>query len=61
MVNVETSIKDGKLTIVVDLEEEHGVSASGKSTTVASTKGNVTIDGTDGIKMGLNVYKPVAR
>lgn len=57
MKNVKMSMKNNKLTIEVDLTKEFGKSASGKSIIIASTEGNVDIDGTDGVKIGLNVYK----
>ena len=57
MLNVKTSVKGTKLTIEVDLSETHGDSASGKTTVIASTKGNVQIDGTNGAIMGLNIYR----
>ncbi len=57
MKNVKMSVKNNKLTIEVDLTKEFGKSASGKSIIIASTEGNVDIDGTDGVKIGLNVYK----
>ena len=56
MTNMELSVSGDTLTITVDLSKTFGVSASGKSVTVASSQGNVTIPGTD-IKLGLNVYK----
>jgi hypothetical protein len=55
--NVKMSVKNNKLTIEVDLTQEFGKSASGKSIIIASTEGNVDIDGADGVKIGLNVYK----
>lgn len=58
MLNVKQTIKGNKLILEIDLSETHGASSSGKSITVASTKGNKDV-GKDGIKFGLNVYKPV--
>ena len=57
MKNVDLKIKDNKLTIVVDLTKEFGKSASGKSTMIASTEGNMSLPGMEDIKVGLNVYK----
>jgi hypothetical protein len=57
MLNVKTEVKDNKLLIGVDLTERHGVSASGKSISIASTQGNQNV-GQDNIKFGLNVYVP---
>jgi len=51
------SVKNNKLTIEVDLTKEFGKSASGKSIIIGSTEGNVDVDGADGVKIGLNVYK----
>lgn len=61
MVNIKTSVKGDVLTITVNLKERHGQSASGKSETIASTSGNQLIEGTDGVKFGLNVYVPVKK
>jgi hypothetical protein len=57
MLNVKTKVEDNKLLIEVDLTERHGVSASGKSISIASTQGNQNV-GQDNIKFGLNVYVP---
>ena len=56
MKNVEISVKGNILTITVDLTKTFGRSASGKTTIVATTAGNVPIEGTDVI-LGLNAYK----
>lgn len=48
---------EGKtLTIEVDLAANQGKSASGKSTVIASSRGSIDIG--DGVKLGLNVYRP---
>ncbi len=58
MTNVEHTVKDGKLTIVVKLGEDHGPSKSGKTTIVASTHGAVPVaDGGAVFQVSLNVYK----
>ncbi len=56
MKNVEVAIEGTMLTITVDLSKEFGPSASGKTTIIASTEGNVTIPGREE-KVGLNVYR----
>jgi hypothetical protein len=56
MKNVEMTIQGTMLTIKVDLSKEFGPSASGKTTIIASTEGNVTIPDREE-KIGLNVYK----
>ena len=56
MENVKYEVKDDKLIIEIDLTKEFGLSKSGKTITVASTRGNQKIEGTDAV-IGLNVYK----
>jgi hypothetical protein len=56
--NVEIKVDGDKLTIIVDLSQEFGLSSSGKSVTIASTEGNVVVPGYEEVKIGLNVYKP---
>jgi hypothetical protein len=57
MKNVEMSVKNNKLTIVVDLSKDFGESKSGKSITVATTGGNQSVPGHEDIKLGLNIFK----
>ncbi len=56
MKNVEMSLEGNTLIIKVDLSKEFGPSASGKTTIIASTEGNVTVPGHEA-KVGLNVYR----
>ena len=42
---------------IIDYTKEFGLSSSGKSKTVASTRGNVTVEGTNGVVIGLNAYR----
>jgi len=56
MKNVEMKIDGNILTITVDLAKEFGPSASGKTTIIASTEGNVPVLDRDE-KIGLNIYK----
>jgi len=56
MENVEWEVKDNKLIIEIDLTKDFGLSKSGKTITIASTRGNQKIEGTDAV-IGLNVYK----
>ncbi len=58
MKNIEMNVEGDKLIIIVDLNQEFGLSSSGKSITIASTEGNVAIPNREEIKIGLNVYKP---
>jgi len=57
MKNVEMKTEGDILTIKVDLTKEFGPSSSGKTIIIASTEGNVAIEGHEEIKVGLNVYK----
>ncbi len=57
MKNVEIKVEGNILTIKVDLTKEFGPSSSGKTIIIASTEGNVAIDGHEEAKIGLNVYR----
>jgi hypothetical protein len=52
------TVDGDKLIITVDLNQEFGLSSSGKSITIASTEGNISVPGREDVKVGLNVYKP---
>ena len=56
MQSVEWKIDGDKLILEIDLTKEFGLSKSGKTITIASTRGNQRIEGTNAI-IGLNVYK----
>ncbi len=58
MRNVKLEVKGSELVITVDLSKNYGRSKSGKTTIIASTEGNVSVPGTDDVKLGLNLYKP---
>ena len=57
MTNIEMTVDGDILTIVVDLSKEIGPSSSGKSTIVATTRGNVDVPEHPGTKIGLNIYR----
>ena len=57
MKNVDMKVEGNILTIKVDLSKEFGLSGSKKSIVLASSERNQTVPGTDGIKIGLNVYR----
>jgi hypothetical protein len=61
MKNVEMTVEGKRLTLVVDLSQEHGTSKTGKSITIASTEGNVPVPGHEEIVIGVNVYRPGKR
>ncbi len=58
MKNVQINVEGNKLVIIVDLNQEFGLSSSGKSITIASTEGNIAVPGREEVKVGLNIYKP---
>jgi hypothetical protein len=61
MKNITMSIKGTQLTVAIDLSKRFGKSASGKTDIIATTAGNVEIEGQPGCKIGINAYfKPVA-
>lgn len=59
MKNIEMSLDGTILTMKVDISKEFGASKSGKSITIASTEGNVSVPDAVDIKVGLNVYKSI--
>lgn len=52
--NIEYSVVDDKLTLIIDLSAKGKPSNSGKTIILASTKGNASVND---VKVGLNVYK----
>lgn len=54
--NVEYEIVKDTLTIKVNLAHRGGRSASGKTVSIASTKGNIALPHSSGAVCGLNVY-----
>lgn len=52
---VRVEVADGECVIRFRLDREVGPSASGKTTVVATTRGNVTLPG--GVTLGLNAYR----
>ena len=62
--NVEASVKGKILTITVDLSQKGRPSASGKTTTIATTGGNREVPGADHskgvLKLGLNIFRKPA-
>jgi len=57
MKNVQMTREGDMLTIKVDLSKEFGLSSSGKNVIIATTEGNVALEGDEDKKIGLNVYK----
>jgi len=59
MKNITQKVTGDVLTITVDLSKKFGTSKSGKSIVIASTEGNISVEGHPEIKAGINVYKSV--
>lgn len=57
MKNVEITVEGNILIMKVDLTKDFGPSSSGKTIIIASTEGNVAVDGHEEAKVGLNVYR----
>lgn len=57
MENVKMKLEKQKLVIEVDLSVKGAASKSGKSVVLATTSGNVEVPGSDGVKIGLNIYR----
>ena len=55
MKNIQIERKGDLLTVKIDLSKTSGASKSGKSIVIASTEGNVAIEG--GMFLGINCYK----
>jgi hypothetical protein len=56
MKNVSMKVDGNILTIQVDLSKNFGPSNSGKTTVIATTEGNQSVEGREEVKVGLNVY-----
>jgi len=57
--NCKMSVREGILTIEVNLNEDLGLSKSQKSRVIATTRGNARVPGAEDVMIGLNVYKKV--
>lgn len=57
MKNIDMKLDGSILTIKVDISKDFGESKSGKSITIASTEGNISIPDNEEIKIGLNIYR----
>ena len=59
-IEFEVGTDKKKLTLIIDITGTGAVSSSGKSRVIVSTRGNIIIPGTDGLKMGLNLYRSIS-
>jgi len=57
MKNIDMKLSGDNLVITVDLTKDFGMSKSGKSITIASTEGNISVPENEDIKIGLNIYR----
>ncbi len=56
--NLQIRVEGKQIVITIpDYTLSIGTSASGKSKTIATTSGNVQVEGTGGVVVGLNVYR----
>lgn len=56
--NMTVKVEGNKVTLIIlDHTKDYGPSPSGKTHRVATTGGNVAIDGTNGLVIGLNAYR----
>ncbi len=55
--NLNLSMDGDAWILSIDLTQDHGVSAAGKSRKVATSGGNVSVAA--GLKLGVNVYDPI--
>ena len=56
MENIEFDVTGNELIIRVDLSHRGAVSSTGKTIRVASTEGNVPVEGAEGVIAGINLY-----
>jgi len=56
MQNIVVKVDKNVMTIVVKLDQDLGPSKSGKTRLIATSAGNVRVEGTDAF-IGLNVYR----
>lgn len=57
MRNISAKVEKGELVLRIKLDQNLGMSGSGKNVIVASTGGNQVVEGTGGMKLGLNLFK----
>ena len=57
--NISAEVQGDTLTLAIDLGKPGTVSRSGKSSVIASTRGNQTIKDGNGeeVKLGVNIYR----
>jgi|HubBroStandDraft_2_1064218.scaffolds.fasta_scaffold3230782_1 hypothetical protein len=61
MQNITAVIDGNTLKLTIDLSRTLGLSKSEKSQIIATTSGNVPLDGMPDVKLGINIYRSVPR
>lgn len=61
MENATMRVEGNKLVIEIDLAGDMGVSSSGKSKGIASSHGNVRVEGRPDVMVGFNVFSPLPK
>lgn len=59
MKNVTSRVEGTKLILEIDLTKNLGPSSTGKMVNIASTGGFQVVEGTNGLKLNLNLGQPV--
>jgi len=54
--NVAVKVQGNKLTVEIDLKKSQGPSRSGKTEIIGTTSGNVSVEGHEGVCLGVNCY-----
>ena len=57
--NIDAQIKKNILILKIDLKKHIGLSKSGKSNVIATTRGNKALPSDIKVKVGINIYKAV--
>jgi len=57
--NLQFELAGDILTLTIDIGIDMGVSKSGKSRVISSTRGNIAIPGKPELKLGVNLYEPI--
>ena len=59
MFGIQQKLNGNVLTVTINLDGNGHISRTGKSKVIASTEGNVSVEGRPEIKLGINVYKGI--
>lgn len=56
--NIKAEVKGRSLILTIDLDAPAPPSKSGKTLLLSTSGGNKLVEGTDGLSLGLNAYRP---